>query len=337
LLLSCCAPPFRLQPAPPRSREWSSSSFADALWGVVLTPDGRLLISVSGDAVIRFWDVESGVLLRAIECYEHCNPALSRDGRWLAFADGAAVAIYDLTTGEESKRWTAPERLHFDPVFSPDGHAVIFAGERSLLRFDTESGQVLNTISFPDKVEVRAISATPDRETFVTAATQSGSTEISVWTTATMTQRHTLTSPERYFGGTFVVRPDGRELMMQTGADRLDFFPLPALAAPPAASKGKGKAKNVAPEPAHDGPTGVARISAEGSVSGAAYSPDMAEIAIAHSDTVVGTTIAPLKVYSRVTGKPVRTLAQLRSSSTVAYSLDGRAVVANGSRGSVDF
>lgn len=73
------------------------------VWDVVITPDGRRVLSASNDQTVRMWDVASGNCLATFTGHSAfvCSVAVSCDGGHVAAgaADGA-IKVWNLTTGQ---------------------------------------------------------------------------------------------------------------------------------------------------------------------------------------------------------------------------------------------
>lgn len=73
------------------------------VWDLTFTPDGRQVVTVGVDPVVRLWDVRTGRLVREFNTApDDLNTvAVSADGRLLAAGGrGPAVRVWDLATGE---------------------------------------------------------------------------------------------------------------------------------------------------------------------------------------------------------------------------------------------
>jgi WD40 repeat protein len=101
-----------------------------AIRSVAFTPDGKTLLSLGNDLILRRWDSRTGrehdapggLDIRA------CSYTLSPDGKCLTTFDGEFVRRSDFATGVELSRWVAPSRnASYDlrsMVVSPDGATV---------------------------------------------------------------------------------------------------------------------------------------------------------------------------------------------------------------------
>jgi RNA polymerase sigma factor (sigma-70 family) len=147
---------------------------ANALSGFALSPDGKQFACCGSDVYV--WSLETGRLIRQLNCGLCREAAFSPDGSILAVAlketTRAAVTgivIFEAATGKSLTKWTilGPdeiEKFHFGGVtFSPDGK--LLAGLISELReerpmfaraistrvwvFDTSSGARVSTFDLP--------------------------------------------------------------------------------------------------------------------------------------------------------------------------------------------
>jgi WD40 repeat protein len=105
----------------PGTRTLRHGEFVPAL---VFTPDGKTLISASGDKLIRLWDPATGRELRRIAGHEAAvlSLSLTADGRTLASGSSDQTArLWDLATGKEQRRLTGHRGDVSSVALSPDG------------------------------------------------------------------------------------------------------------------------------------------------------------------------------------------------------------------------
>ncbi|EJF58655.1 WD40 repeat-like protein [Dichomitus squalens LYAD-421 SS1] len=100
---------------------------------VAYSPDGRHIVSGSGDKTVRVWDAETGEAILELSCGDWVSGvAFSPDGRHIAAAlDDLTVQIWDSTTGEAV---CEPLRGHEGAVwciaYSPDGRRIVSGDSR---------------------------------------------------------------------------------------------------------------------------------------------------------------------------------------------------------------
>ena len=105
-----------------------------SLFQALYTPDGKSLVAIEYDAIVRVWDAATGRIIAEIGDVKadsrmssrYREIALSPDGKALAMIDQPAeLSIWDLASGRERRRWhQARDEEYEHPTFSPDGRTV---------------------------------------------------------------------------------------------------------------------------------------------------------------------------------------------------------------------
>jgi WD40 repeat protein len=119
---------------------------------LVATPDGRCVVSVGDDMLVKVWEAETGRLVRTLAGHAPRTPqghvtalyavAVSRDGKYLASADRIGdVRVWEADTGKLAQRFDVPVLYTYDPkqrkrsiggiravAFSPDGSLLAVGG-----------------------------------------------------------------------------------------------------------------------------------------------------------------------------------------------------------------
>lgn len=112
--------------------------------GIAFRPDGNEIVTVSGDGMLRVWNIFSGTCLRTIVISPQAElwaVAYSPDGKWLAAAgDDRTLKLLDAVTGRE--RYTLKTRGYTirGIAFSPDSQLLAAGGSDGIVRvWETES------------------------------------------------------------------------------------------------------------------------------------------------------------------------------------------------------
>jgi serine/threonine protein kinase/WD40 repeat protein/tetratricopeptide (TPR) repeat protein len=161
------------------------------IWVFAFSPDGKYLATNDHPSrAVAVWDVDRGAL-----CVRDPGPVrtgwaarFSPDSRRIAVAHGdRSILVYDLKTGQCSRRWNGPAPAQ-DLAFRPDGGqiAVVYSESQPTCRIlDADTGQQVRAISIP---VAGSVAWSPDGTTLAIADDD----KISLWNAATGDRGATL-------------------------------------------------------------------------------------------------------------------------------------------------
>ena len=156
------------------------------VWKVLVTPDGKQIVSSSDDKVVRVWDMQSGKTVRTIRGQvgpgsegKLYSIALSPDGKWLAVGGWThrecagrcgEVRLHDFATGRLVGLFKGHTNVVFGLAFSPDGKRLVSgSGDTTAIIWDVASLRLLHILK-GHNAEVYAVSFTPDGARVVTGS-----------------------------------------------------------------------------------------------------------------------------------------------------------------------
>lgn len=126
-------------------------------------------------------------------------PALSPDGRRIAFTLHDGIVLHDVTTGREVQRFTVRSADQGQPVtFSPDGKVMAVPSSQNLLMLDAASGKELGTLTAGDRNAHRlpvAFSA-DGRRIAVGGEGFNAKLQVTLWDAAGFQKLHALAVPQ---------------------------------------------------------------------------------------------------------------------------------------------
>jgi WD40 repeat protein len=150
------------------------------VWGVVFSPDGQILVSVSSDKTAKIWDWRNRTLLQSLDFPgEVVNVSFSPNGQILAVGgvdepqnQVPNAAIWTFSVGSWKPMLKFPEYLNITAMaYLPDGRRLVGGGtSRNVQVWRTGDGTSIFTLNHSHQVLDAAIS--PDGSTAATATCQ---------------------------------------------------------------------------------------------------------------------------------------------------------------------
>jgi WD40 repeat protein len=168
------------------------------------SPDGRKIISGSGDGTLKLWDAANPVELRTLKGHGNWVYAcsFSPDGRRIVSgSDNGKLKLWDAHTGRELRTLEGHTAWVLACSFSRDGRRILSGSQdRTLKVWDAETGAEL--LTFEDANWVYACGFSPDGRRIV-----SGGAGLKLWDAETGAELQTLSQASGVTDCAFA--PDG--------------------------------------------------------------------------------------------------------------------------------
>jgi WD40 repeat protein len=320
--------------------------------GIDFTRDGRTLVSLAEDGVVRFWDVRDGKETVTLPALTVTNVGLKGNLAAVAVSPDAkivAASLPDGTTrlldaaGRELRRLRSAEQAGA-LAFSPAGKWLITGG-MLVRKWDVATGEEIPILRQPAH-PLRSLALSPDGKTVAFADDRDNLRLADVATGKTLFQR---TIPNR---AGIAFSPDGKRFAAAAGDNAIVFWNMGQLQGAPAAVLAcvdKVHAFVFSPDGKHlataeggwfvrvyevASQRAVLAIQPPGnSVFGVAFSPDGKRLATMGESRVVareqGMTSQVVRLWDAFTGKEVPVGEEVRRTAhTVAFHPDGKTLAA---------
>jgi WD40 repeat protein len=128
---------------------FEGDKYARGVNALTFSPDGRYILTGSGDNKLRLWDVATGKCLRIFEGHTDSveSVAFSPDGRFaLSGSNDKTHRLWDVATGQCVRIFEGHTSGVSPVAFSPDGRfALSGSSDKTLRLWDVATGQCLRT------------------------------------------------------------------------------------------------------------------------------------------------------------------------------------------------
>ena len=297
---------------------------------VSYSPDGKYIVSGSGDSTIKVWDSRTGVLLYTLQGYIR---SYSPDGKYIVSGAGSmfgrskdnTIKVWDLRMGALLHTLQGHSSYVWSVSYSPDSQYIVSGAgsmfgrskDNTIKVWDSRTGALLHTLQGHSE-SVRSVSYSPDSQYIVSGeGSMFGSKDnmIKVWDSRTGALLHTLQGHSEPVSSVSY-SPDGQYIISWAWAvNFLSHF----------WSKSKENDNTIK---VWDSRTGALLHTLQGhseSVRSVSYSPDGQYIVSGSSDNTI-------KVWDSRTGALLHTLqGHTGSVESVCYSPDGKYIVSGSS------
>ncbi len=188
---------------------------------VALSLDGRRAVSVSADANIKVWDIDSGHELRTLSHHPGRvrRVALSADGHRAVSTLDNTIKVWDIENGSILHTLAHRSSWIHDVALSPDGRrAVSVSTDGTFMVWDVESGQRLGTLD-AHSGWIRGLALSTDGR----RAVSTFDTTVKVWDTDTGRELRTLPASSGTVHGV-ALSPDGRRAVSASADNTLRLW-----------------------------------------------------------------------------------------------------------------
>ena len=161
------------------------------MWGLALSPDGRLLAAGGSDGIVKLWNTQTWEVVRYFQTsgMKVQRLAFGPGSRQLAApcCDYGIVKIWDVATSMSRTLEHGNEQVG-SVVFSPDGRWIASGGSKSVKIWDMATGRTLRTLPGAEAA-ARSMALSPDGRLLAVANRDQ---TIRLWDTVGWTERRPL-------------------------------------------------------------------------------------------------------------------------------------------------
>jgi WD40 repeat protein len=192
----------------------------DSLRSIRFAPDGKRIVSGSGDNSISVWEVDSGTQLMQLKGHKHIVTSISFSFDGLRILSGSfdkSIRIWDATSGIEIMQLNGHQDYVWSVAFSPDGTKIVSGSSDTFICvWDAVHGTELMRLN-GHRNYVWSVAFSPDNTKIVSGSKDKS---IRIWDAISGTELMHLNGHEDYvWGVTF--SPDGKTIVSGSEEDSI--------------------------------------------------------------------------------------------------------------------
>ena len=157
------------------------TAHTDAVFSLAMTPDGKTLVTGSGDKTIKVWNLSTGELKNTL--IGHIDTvfslAITPDGQTLVSGSGdKTIKIWNLSTGQLTNTLTSHTDVVISCLMTPDGQTLVTgSGDNSIKVWNWKTAKLKNTLTGHTNW-VSTLAMMPNGQMLVSG---SGDNSIKIW------------------------------------------------------------------------------------------------------------------------------------------------------------
>jgi RNA polymerase sigma factor (sigma-70 family) len=194
----------RAQPEPKKEDQPRLDRYGDPLPEGALLRLGTLRLQQDGDVLALIYSPDGKLLVSA-----GGERSGFRGPGWIARSFGF-IHVWDPLTGKEFHRFEGQEKTVRAIAFAPDGKVLASAGDDKVVLWDIATGKELRRVKPPSNLTMSLAFSADGKLLFTSGPTAENA--IFVWNVTSGGISHRLLAPEKGYGMTVVVSPDGKKV-----------------------------------------------------------------------------------------------------------------------------
>ncbi|HEY2364931.1 MAG TPA: hypothetical protein VGH87_01050, partial [Polyangiaceae bacterium] len=178
---------------------------------MTFTPDGKTLLTASGDGTLKMWDASTGESLRALPGHtaEVATVCVTPDGRQAVSGGDHTIRVWSLPEGKPVRTIDAATPRVYALALSPNGQTIVTGGDNGTAKVWTIDGTPVATLTLGTPNRVLTVAFSPDGSRVLTGGEDK---LVRSWTTSDWKQQRVFKGHKATIDQVLVA-PDGQTLV----------------------------------------------------------------------------------------------------------------------------